>query len=728
MKISPWMRVAAILAAVVISSFSSRAADTIPPSVPTNLVGTVATCGQVNLSWNASTDEVGGSGLKAYIITRNDPNGELFRQVTQVPIGADRISFSDTNYTRSSATLTYTVAAQDYAGNKSAQSNAATVTTPACPTALNELILDGAYLEPLGKSIATYGSRTAWIYAKQNSSLTLDTWLYLRDSDTGLTSQFLLHTSPGYRQIETDYVFTSANELWTLSYWTNGGNVLVSQYALNGSPIPTSATLVSTKPLGDSESYAKAMIRLKSGALLLAWNQDYISKPDGSVDTGFAYRSPTGKWTVKFPITIPTSNGGAIAVSRISMAQHPADGSIWAFDKRDSFHEMIALHFTETPDSFVLDWMNNNYISQLADGTNGPQGEFPFLSAVADPTRNVILLAYQTDQHRIIYIDQYNGAGGIFLKEAMATVAQIRADGAKTFIPFPNYMERDVQFGLSVQSDGTIWLAYPRMDEQTLTWNEVYASNYFAGAWSAPALVGFNYGYYAAWDGSGHGDPGFLAYGTDQPQVAFRTPDVKIHNFVLSSSSTTSDTAPPQTSITNPTDGATVSGVVSVTATATDNVGITKVNLLIDGAVAGTATAAPFTFSWDTTKTARGKHTLQTVAYDAADNSGASGLATVTIPDSTDSTAPVVAITNPLNGAVVPRNTTVTITATATDNVGVAKVEFYVAGKLVGTVTNSPYSYAWKVPARKNASYTLKAIAYDGTGNSSSATTIVTGQ
>src|SRR5262249_10928460 len=228
----------------------------------------------------------------------------------------------------------------------------------------------------------------------------------------------------------------------------------------NGSPIPISATLLSTKALGDGGSFPKAMIRLKSGALMLAWNEDYTTKADDSVDAGFAYRSPTGRWTVQFPLNIPNPYGGSITASRMSMAQHPADGSVWAFDKRDSFHELIAFHFTETAGSFTLDWIRNGFISQVTDGANGPQSEFPFLSAVADPTRNAILLAYQTDQARLVFSDTALGMSGVFLKEATATIAQIAADGTKTFIPFPNYMERDFQFGFSVLPDGTLWLAY----------------------------------------------------------------------------------------------------------------------------------------------------------------------------------------------------------------------------------------------------------------------------
>ena len=75
--------------------------------------------------------------------------------------------------------------------------------------------------------------------------------------------------------------------------------------------------------------------------------------------------------------------------------------------------------------------------------------------------------------------------------------------------------------------------------------------------------------------------------------------------------------------------------------------------------------------------------------------------------------------------AVVPRNTPLIITATATDDIGVTKVEFYVANRLVGTATSSPYAVTWKVPSKNNVSYTIKAVAYDTVGNSTSATSTV---
>jgi hypothetical protein len=83
-------------------------------------------------------------------------------------------------------------------------------------------------------------------------------------------------------------------------------------------------------------------------------------------------------------------------------------------------------------------------------------------------------------------------------------------------------------------------------------------------------------------------------------------------------------------------------------------------------------------------------------------------------------------ITSPANGSTVARNTTVRITATATDNVGVTKVEFYMGSTLLCTDTTSPYSCNWTVPGRRNTKYTIAAKAYDAAGNTATSTVSVT--
>ena len=97
------------------------------------------------------------------------------------------------------------------------------------------------------------------------------------------------------------------------------------------------------------------------------------------------------------------------------------------------------------------------------------------------------------------------------------------------------------------------------------------------------------------------------------------------------------DTTPPTASITAPANGATVSGTVSVTASASDNVGVTKVEFYADGALRSTDTTSPYSWSWDTTTFANSSHTLVAKAYDAAGNVGTSSNVTVTVSNSTSS-------------------------------------------------------------------------------------------
>jgi hypothetical protein len=407
------------------------------------------------------------------------------------------------------------------------------------------------------------------------------------------------------------------------------------------------------------------------------------------------------------------------------MAQHPVDGSIWAFLKRDSFSQISALHFTEAPNDITITAITSDYITTNADGNNGPELEFPFLAAVPDPTRNTILLGYQDYQQEIIFVDPLYGSlsNNIFLKQAQTSIAQIGADGSKAFIPFQTYMERITQFGMSVQSDGTIWLAYQPINSQSLTWNEVNASKYQNGVWSAPVPIGLDYNNY----NNSSGLDISLVYRADGPWVAFMTPDQKIHTFDLTSlESAPADTTPPATSITNPVSGATVSGTVSVSAAASDNVGVTSIQLLADGVVVGTATTAPYNFSWNTTVLPNGSHTLQTRASDGAGNTGVSTSVTVTVSNLTSSSL-TVAVTNPKNGSTVPRNQKVTVSAAASDTIAVTKMEFYVNNSLLGTATTAPYTYPWRVPG-KRGQYQIQAKAYDAAGKSAAQAITVTAQ
>ena len=75
-----------------------------------------------------------------------------------------------------------------------------------------------------------------------------------------------------------------------------------------------------------------------------------------------------------------------------------------------------------------------------------------------------------------------------------------------------------------------------------------------------------------------------------------------------------------------------------------------------------------------------------------------------------------VMITAPTDGSTL--SGTVTITANVSDNVGVAGVQFYLDGALLGTEdTTAPYSVSWNTTTATNASHTLLARASDAAGN-----------
>ncbi|HEY3056059.1 MAG TPA: Ig-like domain-containing protein [Thermoanaerobaculia bacterium] len=142
------------------------------------------------------------------------------------------------------------------------------------------------------------------------------------------------------------------------------------------------------------------------------------------------------------------------------------------------------------------------------------------------------------------------------------------------------------------------------------------------------------------------------------------------------------DTTPPATSITAPIDGATVSGTTNVTASASDNVGVTKVEFYLDGALQATDTAAPYSWSWNTTTATNAIHALTSKAYDAAANVGTSAAVNVTVNNAGDTTPPT-APANLVANNNAKRKINLSWTA-STDNVGVTEYQIWRASNAAG--------------------------------------------
>jgi chitodextrinase len=148
-------------------------------------------------------------------------------------------------------------------------------------------------------------------------------------------------------------------------------------------------------------------------------------------------------------------------------------------------------------------------------------------------------------------------------------------------------------------------------------------------------------------------------------------------------------------------------------AASTDNVGIAGYRIFRDDVQIGTSAAAAFQNS----RLAPATTYFYTVAaYDATGNVSAQSVAaSATIPSAADTIAPTASMTSPANGAAVSGN--ITISAKASDNVSVRKVEFYADVTLIRILTLSPYSFVLDVAQMVNGVHTLQARAYDAAGN-----------
>ena len=125
--------------------------------------------------------------------------------------------------------------------------------------------------------------------------------------------------------------------------------------------------------------------------------------------------------------------------------------------------------------------------------------------------------------------------------------------------------------------------------------------------------------------------------------------DVRIYDRALSAAEVSSlytsapaaDTTAPSVALTSPGDGTTVFGTITVTASASDNVGVAGVQFTLDGVNLGTEdTVAPYAVTWNTMTASNGPHTLSAVARDAATNTTTA--ATVTVAVANDVSPPVI--------------------------------------------------------------------------------------
>ena len=190
-------------------------------------------------------------------------------------------------------------------------------------------------------------------------------------------------------------------------------------------------------------------------------------------------------------------------------------------------------------------------------------------------------------------------------------------------------------------------------------------------------------------------------------------------NQRTSSAVTLSVDLAPTITITAPAPSASVRGTVSITADATDDVGVQQVEFAVDGVALGADMVAPYAADWDTPQASQGAHTITATVTDSIGRT-ASASVTVTVDDA----APQVEITAPADAATVSRS--VLITAAVSDDSALAMVDFIVDGSPLLSMPTPPFEATWDTCTRADGAGLIAVSARDDRGQTSSVAVTVT--
>jgi subtilisin family serine protease len=234
----------------------------------------------------------------------------------------------------------------------------------------------------------------------------------------------------------------------------------------------------------------------------------------------------------------------------------------------------------------------------------------PTASAVGDPPNLLELLAFRASDGALLRSWNMTGA-----------VGEEPVDGLKPFVG-------DFDGDGRVDIGGT----YPLLHKESATWG-----TYERGVFTAITTGGIYKPAAAPWP------------------MTYR--DARNSN-VVPATVVRRETVPPVAVLTEPADGASVQGTITVRATASDNVAVRRVELYLDGRWIASDATAPYSFVWNTRLARGGSHTLVAKAYDTSGNVDASAPVRVTTP----STRPTLTVNGSSTPITVPPGAVVTVT------------------------------------------------------------------
>jgi chitodextrinase len=268
--------------------------DTEAPSVPTGLTANVTSATQVDLSWQASTDNVGVAG---YTIYRDN--------TVLATVSGSTLSYSD-NTAYPSTTYNYSVDAFDLAGNYSAQASPVSVTTPAMPPNIFYAVGADTYVNS-GSPTYNYGSATVW---RVDGSP--DLHAYLRFNVQGLAGYAIRHA----------YLSVYANS--SSSYGVNVLSVADNnwdEYSVTYDTAPALGTLLATSssfPSGTWVTFDVTSYVTGEGAYSFG-----VNTPGSSTVSFAAKESGVDGAQLEIDLALPDSEAPSVPTSLIAYPTSP---------------------------------------------------------------------------------------------------------------------------------------------------------------------------------------------------------------------------------------------------------------------------------------------------------------------------------------------------------------------------------------------------------------------
>ncbi len=589
------------------------APDITAPSVPSGLTATAASSSQINLAWTASTDDFGVTGYK------------IFRDGTQVGTSATP-SFPDTGLTPST-TYSYTVSAYDAAGNTSNQSTAASATTNAPPDTTPPSIPTGL----AASAVSPTQINLSWNPSSDNVSVA--GYKVFRNGTQVGTPGTTLYQDTGLAGATTyNYTVAAVDGAGNTSAQSLGA----SATTLTAPPDTTPPTVTLTAPL------AGATVQGQVGMSANASDDTAVLGVQFLLDgANFGSEDTTAPYSVNWDTTsVPNGSHVVAARARDGASNLTTTPPISVTVDNPAVPSGLAAGyaFDEASGTTALDASGHSLTGTLTNGPTrvpGRYGSAVNLDGVND------------------YVDLGNPAGlqltGSMTVSAWVYSSAFPGDDApivsKRGTGELGYQldttvdtgPRTIGFKLT-SSSGTNMFRYGATTLQANTWYHI-AGVYNATAGTLDVYL------------NGQLDNGSLV-GTvttsqrnstvnvnigQRPSGGFffngRIDDVRIYNRALTASENqaamntplggvgSSDPTPPSVSITAPANNSQVSDIVSVTAQASDNVGVAGVQFYVDGVATGPEDAAdPYGLAWDSRTVTNGAHTLTATARDAAGN------------------------------------------------------------------------------------------------------------